>query len=104
MELKNYVRKPFSIDAVQVTTENINEVAKWCKGVVIEERRNGVVKEYIKVDVHHPMNESQTRAFIDDYVCYASQGFKVYGPKAFERNFELPTVEATEDTTPKTSD
>jgi hypothetical protein len=27
-----YVRKPFEVEAVQVTEENLEEVAQWCHG------------------------------------------------------------------------
>jgi hypothetical protein len=92
LKTDRFVRKPFFIDAVQVTEENINAVAKWCQGEV---RTGGVFSEeeddnirYIKVRVHRPLNERQTKAFVGDWVLYAGTGYKVYTPKAFANSFE----------------
>lgn len=82
---KKYVRKPFYVEAVQVTAENMEDVAKWCSG---ELRKQGEDESYIKVWVQRPLDERQTKAFIGDWVLYAGTGFKVYMTKAFEKSFE----------------
>lgn len=92
MKTAKYARKPFEIDAVQVTAENLEEVAAWCEGEIIGvdgEMEKSVEERYIKVHVHRPMNEKQTKAFVGDWVLYAGKGFKVYTNKAFEASFEL---------------
>jgi hypothetical protein len=86
LETKKYVRKPFQIDAVQVTEDNMAEVAKWVQGDIRTDADN---KKYIKVRVHRPMNNRQTQAYAGDHVLYAGTGFKVYTPKAFKDSFEL---------------
>ena len=87
-----YARKPFYVDAVQVTAENMEEVAKWCQGEIrtfetapseLGSRKNN----YIKVRVHRPATERQTKAFVGDWVLYAGTGYKVYTPKAFDKDF-----------------
>lgn len=93
LKTAKYVRKPFAVEAVEVTPENIYEVAKWCKGKVkkTDLSRPGSDK-YIKVDVNKPLNERQTEAHYGDWVLSADQGrpgFKVYTPKAFLGSFEL---------------
>jgi len=95
MSLKpvKYVRKPFYIDAIQVTTENLNEVAKWCQGEVrwaCRDPKGTAEKDaYVKVRVHRPLNERQTQAFVGDWVLYAGTGYKVYTLKAFTNSFEV---------------
>lgn len=89
-----YTRKPFDVDAVQVTEDNIDEVAKWCMGEVrtfqTEPNDEGVTREqkYIKVRVHRAMNERQTKAFVGDWILYAGTGYKVYTPAAFAKCFQ----------------
>lgn len=87
MSLKThkFARKPFYVDAVRVSENNIEEVAEWCKGEVV---RNDTDQTHIRVEVNRPLNERQTQAFIGDWVLFAGTGFKVYMPKAFDRSFE----------------
>lgn len=85
LDTKKYSRKPFVIDAVQVTEENIADVAEWVSGDV---RTDSEKKQYVKVRVHNPRNDRQTKAYVGDYVLYASTGYKVYTPKAFNASFE----------------
>lgn len=96
---QQYARKPFHIDAVQVTEENLKEVAQWCMGDVRTEARGDGETAYIKVRVHRPLNERQTKAYAGDWVLYANKGFKVYTRQAFEKNFE-PTDAQVQDSLP----
>ena len=84
---KKYARKPFFVDAVQVTEENISDVAKWCNGKIVTSESEAT---YIKVRVFRPAHELQTRAHVGDWVLGAGQGYKVYTQKAFENSFEDP--------------
>lgn len=83
-----YVRKPFYVDAVEVTAENMEEAAAWCGGRIWQSD-NG--DKYIKVHVHRPLNERQTKAFVGDHILKHDKAFKVYTPKAFENSFEAVT-------------
>ena len=83
LETQKFVRKPFDVEAVQVTEENFDAVVEWTAGQV-EFKDDGT--KYIRVRVHQPMNPEQTRAYIGDWVLY-SRGFKVYKDKAFRNNF-----------------
>jgi len=82
-----YVRKPFAVEAAQVTEENFLDVALWCGGEV----REAGEKQYIKVPVKRPMNDRQTRANVGDWVLSSGDGFKVYSKSAFYGSFEKPT-------------
>jgi len=103
-----FLRKPFYVDAVQVTEENILEVAKWCDGEVrwtksknveVTRRREVEIQEttepdvddrrqYVRVRVVHPLNDRQTMAFVGDWVLYSGSGYKVYTKKAMLENFD----------------
>lgn len=85
MKTHKFARKPFYVDAVRVSEENIEEVAAWCQGEVLVDDNEGA---YIKVRVHRPLTDRQTMAFIGDWVLGVSTGFKVYTPKAFDKSFE----------------
>jgi hypothetical protein len=84
---KTYERKPFTVQAVQVTDRNIQDVAKWCKGTVVPGERNNKQMDCIEVDVNRPINEKQTRAFPGDWVLKGSGGWKVYTSRAFNGCF-----------------
>src|SRR3954454_9702878 len=93
---EKYVRKPFAVEAIEVTPDNIRDVARWCGGKVkkaspgSEEWREHS-PQYIKVDVLKPLNDRQTRAYYGDWVLSSGRGpggFKVYTPQAFSSSFE----------------
>jgi hypothetical protein len=80
-----YIRKPFEVDAVEVTDANMAELAEWCQGTLVE--REGESRNYIKVRVIRALTERQTQAFIGDWVLYAGTGYKVYTSRAFIKTF-----------------
>ncbi len=86
MKTHKFARKPFYVDAVRVSEANIAEVAEWCGGSVEKTEDDG--QSYVKVQVHRPLNERQSQAFIGDWVLFAGTGYKVYTPKAFDKSFE----------------
>lgn len=95
-----YARKPSFVEAVQVTAENMPEVANWCSGqIVLPEGKLGVTtaedyaKGHIKVKVFRPQNERQTKAFVGDWVLRVrKESFKVYTNEAFERSYDSTEV------------
>lgn len=84
LETTKYIRKPFKIDAVQVTSENMEAVAEWVNGKLTEDE----VGKHIKVRVHRPLNDRQTKAYVGDWVLAAGTGYKVYNDSAFKKSFE----------------
>lgn len=89
VQTQEFVRKTFKIQAVQVTEDNINEVAKWCSGEV-KTALNGQGKTFIEVNVKKPMSDRQKQAFVGDWVLYNKSGYKVYTDRAFNACFEAP--------------
>lgn len=89
IKTEKYVKKPFYAEAVQVSAENINEVASWCGGTVVQHKNaGGNTTTYIKVPVLNPMSERQERAFPGDWILWARNNYKVYTQKSFSRHFE----------------
>jgi hypothetical protein len=86
MQTAKFVRRPFEVEAVQVTDENLVEVAKWCGGTI--RKVDFTNKRYIKVKVFRPLNEKQTQAFPGDWLVFANTGYKVYADKAFHSVFQ----------------
>lgn len=100
MDTSKFTRKSFDVEAVQVTAENINDVAAWCDGTVEAPHALSVDSEpYIKVRVLYPINPRQTQAFVGDWVLYSGKGYKVYTDSAFKKHFVStnPTAEEISD-------
>lgn len=85
MKTHKFARKPFYVDAVRVSEENMEEVAEWCDGKIVEHETDG---KFVSVKVHRPLTERQTQAFVGDWVLNSGNGFKVYVQKAFDKSFE----------------
>lgn len=91
MQTKKYARKAFFVEAIQVTAENMEEVAQWAEGEIQqdpEQSGTGPVN-YIFINVERPLNDRQTKAYMGDWVLSAGRGFKVYTNKAFLSSFEV---------------
>lgn len=93
LKIEKFARKPFYVDVVEVTEKNAEAVAEWCHGEVRfgkgPDNTDGSERPflYVKVRVHRPLFERQTKAYVGDYVLYAGTGFKVYTAKAFKNSF-----------------
>ena len=96
MKIKKYVRKPFFVDAVQVTLEDMVSISGWCSGEIRHTRpkpdENVESAPYVKVDVTNARTERQTRAYVGDWVLRFGAGFKVYSDKAFKDTFQEDRV------------
>ena len=86
-----YERNPFHVEAIQVSPDNLHEVAEWCGGsvrIVAEDNPTSPAGAYyIKVQVKRPLSARQTKAFVTDWVLSAGTGFKVYTDAAFKKSF-----------------
>lgn len=94
LKTSKYTRKPFEVEAIQVTADNMEQVSKWCRGQLRRSAGPGGrnPQRYIKVPVKRFLNDRQTQAYVGDWVVTAleegTKGFKVYTPKAFTRTFD----------------
>lgn len=96
ININTFVRKPFYVQAVEVTAANMAEVAEWCGGEILSEKQGRRSVLYIKVPVVRPMSEKQTKAFAKDLVLKTNTGFKVYTPTSFEACFDPAGKEAAQ--------
>lgn len=88
-DIASYRRKSFSIKAARVTPLNIEELAKWCRGKILDgEKEGNFSRQYIKVRVAFPVSDRQTEAHTGDWLVKRNQSFKIYTDKAFHRTFE----------------
>lgn len=87
-----YTRKPFTIEAVQVTSESLSDLAVWCNGSVMLDDKG---HNYIKVKVTSPQTPKQTMAYPGDWLLASRNGYKVYTDRAFKKNF-IPAKEMVE--------
>lgn len=88
---QKYVRKSFPVDAIQVTSTNMEDIAEWCGGEIRYEdssRPDGDKIKYVHVRVYRPMSDEQTKARVGNWVLYAGTGYKVYTDKAFKQCFQ----------------
>ena len=92
-----FVRKPFFVDAVEVTIENMADVAAWCGGE-IKKNNDAETTTYIEVNVQRPLHPNQTRAFPGCWILRSGSSgnnFKVYTNKAFKAAFDPAQETAT---------
>lgn len=90
MNIQKFVRKPFYVDAVQVTKDNLEQVAQWCGGTVAKDENSG--QPYIQVDVFNPTDvPDHSRAYVGRWILQAATGYKVYKTKGFFRSFDQVT-------------
>lgn len=95
VKTQKFLRKSFPVDAVQVSPENIEEVAKWCAGEIKHdgEKEGHLSRDYISVRVAYPINPRQTQAYFGDWVLKSGKSFKVYTNSAFEKSFVVAEKE-----------
>jgi hypothetical protein len=94
-----YVRKPLYVEAVQVTAENFESVCQWCMGDLQNNDGSDMQamddadpkNQHIRIRVHNPQSQRQTKAFVGDWILYTERGYKIYTEKAFKENFDLVT-------------
>lgn len=89
LKTHKFARKPFYVDAVRVSEDNMEAVAEWSDGKIeIASGGESDGQKFIKIKTYRPISERQTQAFVGDWVLWAGTGFKVYTPAAFDKTFE----------------
>lgn len=104
LQIEQFRRKTFNVDAIQVTPDNIDEVAEWCGGDVRTEQQKGKNVKFVKVRVYKALDDEQTKAFVGNFVVYMGSGYKVYKYNAFMRTFEKTKKTAAEEAAEWTQD
>lgn len=85
-------RKTFDIEYIDVTEENMRDVADWCDGVVGKEDEDG--PSYIRVPDENAMNTRQKKAYVGDVVVRHLElnTFKCFSKKAFDKSYESVVI------------
>lgn len=83
LTFSSFVRRPFLVEAVKITPENIDELATLLGEV--KEKEDG--EKYIVLDRRVVPNIK--RAFIGWFVTRLDENLRCYSPKVFEREFEV---------------
>lgn len=89
MDFSTYVRKPFTVQAVLITEDNIDEVAKDVGDIRYED---GV--KYILVD--RRLVRDVARVYVGFYMTRMGRNVRCYSKKAFHDQFIEPTTEMLE--------
>jgi len=92
MEIKQFTRKPFPVNAVQVTLQNIEEVAEWCKGAIeyVPTKMMGTITDLPVVKMKG-MGENRGKEFVASLGCWIVElkgSFRSYKHAQFEASFD----------------
>lgn len=91
MQTQTFIRKPFDVNAVQVTLENAAEVAKWCKGKLGEAdyklMGQTVRLACVLVPGNGPKKGKMIEALVGSWVVEHNNNFRVYRANQFEQDF-----------------
>jgi hypothetical protein len=87
MDFTTFVRKPFVVEAVEVTAENINEVAKYIGDV--REREDGT--QYILVD--RRLVPNVFKVYPGFFMTKMGENIRCYSRKIFKEQFIEKTAE-----------
>jgi hypothetical protein len=96
VNIERLVRKPFYVEGVRVTPENMEEVRAWCSGTIKESPASNSrpAAKYIEVAVVRPANPKQCMAFVGNWVLKVGTSFKVYTDTGKQGTFD-PLVSAS---------
>jgi hypothetical protein len=83
MYFNTYIRKPFVVEAVEITEENINEVAEFVG--TVRKKEDGT--SYIQVD--RRLIPNVYRVYPGFYMTRMGDNIRCYSAKIFTEQFEL---------------
>jgi hypothetical protein len=94
MKTQEYRRKSFSVNAVEVTLQNFEEVAEWCKGEVAYESVKMMGAEtklpVVKIKGQGDNRGREFKAYLGCFIIELKGSFRVYKPTQFWNSFEIP--------------
>lgn len=84
------MRIPFFVDGFLVEDDNMNKLAQWCGGRVVDDETTG--RRYIRVPVERPSNRKQTEAYPGTWIIVSNdhrgaKSYKVYTPEWLGKQF-----------------
>lgn len=92
MDTKTARKKSFDVEYVQVTEENIKEVAEWSGGRLIDKDTKDA---FVQLLDRSAINQRQTKAYIGDFVVHHSRAktYRSFPKKTFWKQFETLDTE-----------
>lgn len=81
MELITHIRKPFTVEAIEITEENIDEVA----AIIGEVQTDASGNKYILIN--RKVVPNMTRASVGWYLTKMGDNYRCYSPKIFNEQF-----------------
>lgn len=92
MDTKQYTRKPFPVNAVQVTLTNVDEVAQWCRGIVqMESTKMLGTHTDLPVIKIQGQGDNRGKVFTASLGCFVVEqkgSYRVYKPAQFLATFD----------------
>lgn len=89
MNTEKWTKNSFDVEAVQVTAENIDEVAIWCGGRVFRSLSNPD-NRYIHLHVIDGSRMMEAKIFPDFWIVSFEDEFRKYSDAEFKANFRQP--------------
>lgn len=91
MEIREFERRSFAVNAVEVDLNNVEEVAAWCKGEVTTEKVKMIGTETvlpcIKLKGQGDKKDQTFTASLGHWVVELKGSFRVYKPQQFKQAF-----------------
>lgn len=90
MKLEEWERKTFRIQAVQVTEEDMEEIAAWCDGRIYIKKDEGEDPAfYIQFTAIHHKQKQTMKAFVGDWITWSGSSFHHYKDSSFRKGYQL---------------
>jgi hypothetical protein len=86
MQFDRFIRKPFSVEAVQISYDNIEQIAG-----VLGELKEKDGEKWIAID--RRLVPNIRKAYIGWWVTKMDENYRAYSPKVFEKEFMNYTEE-----------
>ncbi len=86
MEFTKFKRRPFEIEAVQITNDNIEELAELIGELINDVAADEPVEPYIRINKRIVPNIN--RAYVGWWVTRMGDNIRCYAPKVFDEQFE----------------
>lgn len=85
LKIESWRKIPTTVEAVKVTFDNLDEVARWCRGEVLISDNT----PYVRVPIPKNSTENQGRAYSGKWVIKLDKNkWRVFTDVAFRRGFE----------------
>lgn len=98
MQTQMFMSKPFEVNAVQITLENIDEVASWSGGTIEQMTVKLVGAETqlpcIRLDSRGNHRNPNFKACLGYWIVERKGNFRIYKPHQFEQAFDVRNGES----------